>query len=114
MSVSTSTWLPPSGGLRENPAKAGSHSFTRRSDARTTVWLCQRLAIQREQTTPRFLRRRLVVDARIGRTPSVRARIDLDFRRQTGFGEGVLQHVFLSRGSLIVVGGDADQELRLR
>src|SRR5579863_9011775 len=68
--------------------------------------LGQRLAVEREQTAPGPFRLTLVVDARIRRTPPVRALVHFDFGRQVRLGEGLLQYVLLVRLLRIVVGSN--------
>jgi hypothetical protein len=69
-----------------------------RETDRLNVQLRQSFSVQSEQTSPRFLRLRLVVNARVWRTPTVRrARIHFDFRRQTCLRERLFQHVLLFR-----------------
>src|SRR6185295_7342141 len=83
-------------------------AFSGRTDSR------QRFPVQREQTAPCLFGLRLVVDARIRRTPAVRgAGVDFDFRRQVRLAERLLQHVLLVGRTRVIVLRDLDQELRL-
>src|SRR5690348_3417187 len=71
----------------------------------------ERFAVEGEQTCPGSFGFGLVVDSRIRGAPAMHRLIDVDLRGQVRLFERLLHDVFLFRRLLVVILGDADQEL---